>query len=217
MRSTTPPANLTTTFSGSERPAMKLIELPEEVAKWADQNQEMVERIRTTLSDPDDEMIAEKLWDILASACSPEWREAKEHLDFTKRHLDDLNSPEKAPLGLIGSAMDSDEINAAREQHTLSLSHFTVINEGLRKREDLSRLLMALLKRKEDLDRSIASTRSLEKATARLAFADASAKEIATPEKPVAGIGIREMFKTHAARLLGHSRKAPSTEPKTPA
>ncbi len=76
---------------------------------------------------------------------------------------DDLNHPMNAPLGAIGRALDSDETANANEHLTLSLAHFTVINEGLRQRKDLSTLLSVLLVQKRMLDQSAGLTRRVRK------------------------------------------------------
>lgn len=200
------------TFSGSERPVLKWIELPEDLAKWVDKNQEMVERVLNALSDTYDTLSDDQLWEAIAATNSPEWREAKEDLRTAELRMEDLNSPEKTSLGLIGSALDSDETNAAKEQHTVSLSHFTVINEGLRQREDLSRLLSVLLVQKRMLERSSVGSQDIHKTNAKLAFAEASTPKSNTPaEKPTSGFGIRNIFKKHSDRLFGPAKTA---EPK---
>jgi len=196
-----------TVFSGSERAPIKWIELPDDLAKWADQNHELVERVQRALSNTYDTLSDEQLWEVIASACSAEWRTARTDLRAVETQWADLNSPEKTSLGLIGNALDSDENNAVSDRFAFSLAHFTIINEGLRQREDLSKLLSVLLVQKRMLERSAERTLSLQKATAgfaALAFEEAAARK-AKPKKP----GIGNIFRLQAEKLFKPKKATP--------
>lgn len=158
-----------TVFSGNERVALKWIELPDELARWADQNQELIRRVQGALSDTYDTLTDEQLWEVIAATCSTEWLEARADLRTAELLWKDMTDPKKASLGAIGEALDCEENDAVKNQCAFSLAHFTVINEGLRQREDLSRLLSVLLVQKRMLERSAERTRNLQKATAGFA------------------------------------------------
>jgi hypothetical protein len=84
------------------------------------------------------------LWETLAENWSPEWAAARAALRESERRLARLNSPEHAPLGAIGHALDSAELNDVQHHHTLELAKFTVINESLLCDETVGRLLETL-------------------------------------------------------------------------
>jgi hypothetical protein len=182
-------------FSGNDRAPVTWIALPDDLAKWAGQNQELVERVKNALSDTCGALTEEQLWEAIAASCSPEWREARTTLQGAEYRWKDLNSPEKTSLGLIGNALDSDENNAARSQFAFSLACFTIVNEGLRQRGDLDRLLKVMLAQKRMLDRSAEQTHHLQEATTHLS---------AMSPAPQAGAltGIRDTFKHYAGKLL---------------
>lgn len=184
-----------TFFSGSERASITWITIPNELAEWAAQNQEFVARIQSSLSNIHaDAVTEEQLWETIAEASSPEWTEAKESLNRANHRWADLNSPEKKPLGPIGHALDSDETNAAGEQLASSLADFTVINEGLRQRGDLNRLLGVLLVQKRLLEKSAERARDVKKATE--AFAAVAGKQANKPSP------ISSALKVYAEKLL---------------
>jgi hypothetical protein len=149
-----------------ERPPSVLMSLPAELTEWAWQNREMVMRIQTALTESYATLSDEQVWEAIAAAASPEWKKARRELDAAETRWNELNSPENAPLGAIGLALDSDENNSARAVLDVSLSHFTIINEGLRKREDLGRLLNVLLVQKRMLEQSTENTRTVQKSAA---------------------------------------------------
>ncbi len=151
-----------TFFSGTERLPVRWITLPDELTTWADKNRDLIERVQNALSDTYHTLSEEQLWEVVAEASSAEWREAKKDLQTAECQRQELTSPEKTPLGLIGNALDSDKTNAAQEAVFLSLAHFTVINEGLRERQDLAKLLDVLLVQKRMLENSAACTQYVQ-------------------------------------------------------
>ncbi|MBI3441084.1 MAG: hypothetical protein HY052_04675 [Proteobacteria bacterium] len=191
-----------TVFSGRERVSLRWIELPDELAAWADRNQELVERVQTALTDTYGTLTDDQLWEIIAESQSPEWRQARDGLREAQLCVDDLNSPEKASLGLIGHALDSEENNAAHEQLSVSIAHFTIINEGLRQRDDLSRLLSVLLVQKRMLERSAERTEDLQRSTAALDFSEASQKVEVGATRMLRADNFRAAFKKQAAKLI---------------
>lgn len=159
---------VTTGFSGTERAPMRFMRLPEDLEQWAKQNESLIERIQRGLSDTYYTLNEEQLWEVVAAAFSPEWCDAKTNLQAAENRCKELNSPEKISLGLIGNALDSPENNQAKDAVTDSLARFALINEGLRERKDLGRLLDVLLVQKRMLEASAKSTQSAQKAEAAL-------------------------------------------------
>lgn len=151
-----------------KRPPAILLGLPDELAEWADQNQSLILRVHKSLADSYATLTEEQIWEAVASAASPEWREARESLRIAEENWQRKHRPENAPLGPIGHALDSDETGHLRERFDISLSDFTIINEGLRQRQDLRNLLSVLLVQKRMVDQSAARTVATRQATAQL-------------------------------------------------
>lgn len=119
--------------------------LPDEVAEWADRNSGLVLKMRDSLAATYDSVpTKEQIWEGIASACAPEWRQARATCEAAQQRLEVLNLPENRPLGAIGWATGGDEIEEAQDAYNLSLSDFTMIDEGLRRREDLGLLFKIL-------------------------------------------------------------------------
>ena len=135
--------------------------LPDELSEWVDRNQELVLRVQQALTDTYETFTEEKLWEAIAENCSPEWSAARKKLQTAETEWTHFNSPEQAPLGAIGQALDSEESSGVEERYTVSLADFTIINEGLRQREDLNRLLSVLLVHQRMLERSKQQTQSV--------------------------------------------------------
>ncbi len=136
-----------------------LIGLPDELAEWADQNQDLIVRVQSALKSSYTSLTSDQLWETVAASCSPEWQAAHADLQDAERTWNNLHHPSNMPLGAIGQALDCDETDTAGDRYALSLSHFTIIDEGLRQRPDLENLLNVLLVQKRMLGQSESGTR----------------------------------------------------------
>ena len=183
-----------------------LLSLPDELAEWAEQNKEMVLRIHHALSDTYNTLTEEQLWEVIAAAASPEWRTAREELAAAEEQWADLNSPENASLGAIGNALDSEETADVGKNFAVALSDFTIIDEGLRQRADLRKLLQVLLVQRRMLALSGEVTQQVQRDTNALKtmiqirndFREAARKRIR----------ITAHFQTYARRLFQPKKEA---------
>lgn len=187
------------------RPQGTLISLPDELAEWADQNQELVLRIQNALSETYDKLTEDQIWEVIAANSSAEWRKARADLRIVEEEWADLRRPENTPLGSIGEALDSDETNVVREKYTISLSQFTVINEGLRRREDLRNLLGVLLVQKRMLDMSTEHTQMVQRQTDDLAELTSIRPAFRKAARRRTHIGAQ--FKLYAEKLFAPKEK----------
>jgi hypothetical protein len=121
-----------------KRPKALLMDLPDVLAEWADQNHELVTRVQGALNNSYSSLSEDQIWAVVAASCSPEWRQARQDLRAV-------------------------EADGAREH--LALSHYTMINEGLRQRPDLGNLLSVLLVQKRMLNQSADHTLLTQKST----------------------------------------------------
>ncbi len=199
---------------GMEGAPMERIDLPGELAHWVDQNGDLVKRVQDALADTYDSILTEEqLWHVIAAANSPEWKSAQEELAAAEKKWKDLNSPANASLGLIGAALDSAENNDARSLFVHALASFTIVNEGLRQREDLGRLLKVMMVQTRMLERSAERSAGLQKSTGHLAEMDFTreAHDITRPARanPVAAASsLAGAFKRVSDRLRGKTAAA---------
>ncbi len=145
-------------------------------------------------------------WDVIAQNNSPDWVSAKTALHRAENTLHTLNKPENRPLGLIGCALAAEEINSAIDMHDQALTHFIIVDEALRQREDLQLLLLALTENIRMMNESILVSRETE------ALADKFATvSIASPPQK----GLMQAFGAFAKKLT--IRPAPRiTRPSAP-
>ncbi len=191
------------------RPQALLMGLPDELVEWVDQNKELVRRVQLALSDSYASLTEDQIWEVVASSCSPEWQKAREDLRTAEKSWNEFNDPLNAPLGAIGQALDSDETESTREHFAFSLSHFTIINEGLRQRPDLSTLLNVLLVQKRMLDQSAVKTQRVKAATNALSeMVDPLRDDFMRAARPPSRI--QKQFKTSMRRLLASKKPIPS-------
>lgn len=189
----------------SRRPPGVLLGLPDELMEWADQNRDLVRRVHGALASTYTTLTDEQVWEAVAEANSPEWRAARDNLRSAETQWEDLKRPENTALGLIGQALDSDEIEGLREHYHISLSHFTIINEGLRQRPDLSNLLNVLLVQKRMIDQSAARTQQVMMATETLDdLVHIRSDFNAAARGPTK---LQRQFKSYARKILGGGRK----------
>lgn len=150
-------------------PTAHLMGLPDELAEWVMQNQELVMRVQDALkrsyaAAPTEDQI----WEVIAENCDPNaplWHNAREDLRTKQKAWEDMHHPANAPLGPIGEALDGDKIESVNREHNISLAKFTEINEGLRQREDLSNLFSVLRVVERMVNKSTELTRGAEKNT----------------------------------------------------
>ena len=192
------------------RPAARLIGLSDELTEWADQNQELITRIQRALADSYAHLKEDQLWEVIAAAVEdPQWLKARQNLHEAKETWSDMNSPLNVPLGAIGQALDSDERDAAKENYLLSLSDFTIINEGLRKRPDLSMLLNVLMAQRRMLDQSEGQTQQTKASTEALAELSPLREYFKRAAKRPSRI--QKQFRAYTQRLLSARKPAPIT------
>jgi hypothetical protein len=174
---------------------------PDEMGRWAQKHAGFVARVKDTLNDLTSPVTETQLWEIIAGNYSATWAEARKHPRTTEEHLKDLLSPENAPLGAIGSALDSVETNHAEDLHIKALAHFTLTNETLMQDKDLSRLLDILQEHQRRIDISRELTMAVQEATRDL-------------DDLVPAPALRDKFKSYAGKLFGKKRE---NTPPTPA
>jgi len=161
-----------TVFSGSERARISMLDLPIELNQWVSTNKELVTRIQDSLSNTYETLTEDSLWGIIAQDSSDDWREAKNELTNVQSEWDELNSPSTVPLGLIGGALESHIFIPVAEKLSYSLSNFTIINEGLKEREDLAKLLQVLKIVNRIVDQSKKSSKNMIGVTETLSNLD---------------------------------------------
>lgn len=189
------------------QPPGALLALPDELAEWADQNRELVRRVQLALSDTYTHLSEDQIWEAIADASSAEWRMARDTLRTAEAQWADLQKPENTALGLIGQALDSDEIDGVREHVSLSLSHFTIINEGLRQRPDLANLLNVLTVQRRMIDQSAERTRQMQRAAAELAEMVSLREDFhRAARKPSK---LKKHFKEYTRKLLNPKKPKP--------
>ncbi|MBU6476069.1 MAG: hypothetical protein KGL10_00280 [Alphaproteobacteria bacterium] len=184
-----------------------LIGLPDELAEWADQNRPLILRIQGALNNSYAGLTNDQLWEAIAANCSPEWQLAQAGLRAAEKEWNDLNHPANRPLGLIGQALDSEETERAGDRYALSLSHFTIIDEGLRQRPDLEKLLNVLLVQKRMLGQSEAMTLRTLLSTEQLADMTPLSDEFCRAARR-RGIVVRQFKSAVRAFLVPREQKA---------
>lgn len=138
---------------------------------WAEANQSMISRLSAAIHQKP-KITADAIWDMVAGDYSPEWAHAKSTLKSAQQQLDYLHLPENKPLGLIGAALHSDEINSAKHAHHQALTHYTVVNEMLHQDNDLQRLMRAVKQYQQIISQSLDLSKNAASMTA--AFANVS-------------------------------------------
>src|SRR4051812_6633550 len=83
----------------AKRPPSILIGLPDELAEWVDQNQELVSRVQHALADSYATLTEDHIWEVVAATCSHEWKKARQDFEAAEKMWKNLNSPMNAPLG----------------------------------------------------------------------------------------------------------------------
>jgi hypothetical protein len=155
------------------RPSTALpLGLPEEFAEWVSHNAEFITRIQQGLrSSYAEELTPQKLMGIILTASNdPAFVQAQHDMQEAKKELDLRDDPLNKPLGLIGRALESEELSGVRKRYDDALASYTIISEGLLEhRPDLAKLLNVLLVQKRMIDQSIARTRKILEAAKELA------------------------------------------------
>lgn len=146
----------------------------------------------------------EHLWSVVASGASPEWLEARRALEAAETRLKEIEEPENAPLGLIGDALQSGEINATREGLYAALADFTRIDEVLRQREDLRQALDLLAR-----DHLTAET-SLQVSIVTKSVSAELDRTLNAEEPREQSISLRDSFSAYAKRILGRVTRKPT-------
>jgi hypothetical protein len=189
--------------------AFQWIRPSEDIEKWTVQNEDMAARLQAALLKSPKPLSELQLWEALAGACSPEWLAARTALSRAEKTLAILTSPAFAPLGLIGGALDSHETNEANGNFNQSLIQFTLINETLRSRADLNRLLGVLLVQQQTLYATEAISLQAKEMTETLGAL--------TDKAPKANRGLREKFQHYTQKVLNITRHKPAVTKADPA
>lgn len=158
-----------------------LITLPSDMQDWAEANKPMISRLSSALAKKPS-MHEGAVWDLIAAEFSPEWMHAKSNLKSAEQHVNYLALPENMPLGLIGGALQSDEVNHAHQTLADAMAGFTIIDEQLRQHDALKSLLGAVRQHQKVVSQSLEVSRRMERMTA--AFADVASFDSDTPEAP---------------------------------
>ena len=146
------------------------VSLPEELADWARTHAASVSRVITQLLRKP--LLHEQaLWEIVAGEFSPEWEKARRSLLRAEAQVAEAMKPENMPLGLIGKALHSDEINHITRIHNIALTGFTVINETLRGEEPLVKFYGVLREHQSALQQSLELSRNIARMNAEFAAA----------------------------------------------
>jgi hypothetical protein len=136
------------------------------------------------------------LWETVAADASKEWQAARQTLESAEERLREMEAPENAPLGLIGDALQSGEVNATREQFYAALADFTKIDETLRQREDLRQALALLIGDHLSAEKSLQLSAGVESVSAELGKA-------LHEEEPRKTRPLRADFGAYARKILG--------------
>lgn len=146
----------------------------------------------------------DRLWSVVASGASPEWQDARRALEEAERRLREFEEPENAPLGLIGDALQSGEINATREEFYAALAGFTKIDETLRQREDLRQALDILARDHITAEKSLQVSIVTESVSVELDRA--LDEEEPRGESP----SLRDSFSAYAKKILARVARKPA-------
>lgn len=168
----------------TESAELQLISLPDDMQDWAQDNAPMISRLSAAIREKPD-MSEKTLWGMIASEFSPEWSHAKSSLKSAEKQMRFVHAPENMPLGLIGSALHSEETNNAQRDLAMALAGFTIIDETLRQQEYLSKLLRAVRNHQHSITQSLEI--SLNAADVTVAFAAVAP----APEKAAPGVFVR--------------------------
>ena len=149
------------------------------------------------------------LWRSLAGQQSSDWLEARTALDDAEKQLNRLLSPDMVPLGLIGTALDSQFINTAEETYNRALARFVIVDEELRLNEAVQSQYQTLL---DDLQARLSTieeltllNRHLGDITSRLGFLEKST--LTEAAQNVVSLPMRQ-FADHARRIIRENQKA---------
>lgn len=168
----------------TESAELQPISLPDDMQDWAQDNAPMISRLSAAIHQKPD-MSEKAIWGMIASEVSPEWSHAKSSLKSAEKQMRFVHAPENMPLGLIGSALHSEETNSAQRDLAMALAGFTIIDETLRQQEDLTKLLRAVRMHQHTISQSLEI--SLNVADVTVAFAAVAP----APEKAAPGAFVR--------------------------
>ena len=181
--------------------AARPLGLPEELAEWVNNNQELIQRFEKAQRDSYDTLTEESLWRFIAlESGDPEWIRAHDDMVEAEKIWNELNHPINRSLGAIGRALDSDETDKAHDRYLSMLANFTIISEGLiDHRPDLAKLMNVLLVQKRMIDQSLKRAREVV-AAAKALTEMFSLKDIFC--RVAKKNRIRHQFKSAMERLL---------------
>jgi len=202
------------------------VSLPEELADWASAHAASISRVVTQLLRKP--LLHEQaLWEVIAEEFSPEWETARRSLRRAEAQVAEAMKPENMPLGLIGKALHSDEINHITRIHNIALTAFTVVNETLRGEEPLAKFYDALRDHQSKLQQSLELSRNAARMTQEFAAVATLDDNFATPQGGVdktAGRGktaraprigaLTRSFTTLGTKLFGGKAAAPQASKK---
>jgi hypothetical protein len=207
-------------ITGLLEPDRKLtLQIPVDLRDWAHRHEPRISILSQSIKGTSTPLTENAVWHRIAEAFSGEWKDKHTELQRTEKRLAHLNAPENMPLGLVGAALHSDEINDATDKHTLALVDFTIVNEDLRQQRELHTLLGALLHYQQTVTQSMHVSRDVAAASDQLdlvagitpeagkAFGKTAAKK---PEKA----GLSLSFKSFAAKLLRKPGAQPAPKSK---
>lgn len=170
-------------------------EWPEVMGKKAGSMGQLISRIVRGLQDSNEPLNEKHLWEFIAGNDSTEWQKARHLLREAENRIQHFQSDENVPLGLIGSALESDETTRAGNDYVEALASFTLIDEELRLDSELQRQFNALHAHWAMIEKSLQMAREVRALTREL-------EKLDTP--PVAaGLTLRKVFGAFARNLTG--------------
>lgn len=190
--------------------------LPSDLERWTQKNSDMILRVSHALDGTHESLTEEQIWMLVAAAFSDSWRQARGALDAAESEIERLNSSDLASLGAIGRALDSDEVGAAAEDFHTALATFTIVNEGLRQRDDLNTLLKVLLVQRRMLEQSIKQTRNVKAAAQTLTPDFSVAIKKQKKRKKSKGVRLNGIFRLYARKIRRHLARDDAPKPSAP-
>jgi len=188
-------------------PSALPLELPDELAQWVHNNNELVGRVQDALNGSYASLTEEQIWHIIANASGdPDFMRSHKEMREAEKVWNELNQPMNVPLGLIGLALESEKTSSARERYLSTLANFTIISEGLlERRPDLARLLNVMLVQKRMIDQSLARSQQVAAAAKKLGEVLSLKDDFGRAAKPPSFIS--RQFRSSMRRLLAPKKQ----------
>lgn len=167
---------------------LNFAELRENIEK-NDLPHKIIEDVKNYISRIGSDKNDDDLWEIIAQNCNPKWKEAKEELFEAKIEWEKIyDSPERIPLGLIGSALESNITCPIEERLNSAREKFHQIDKDLKSQEHLIALMDSLKEVNDVLGESCQITKLVEIANNNLLEGIVFAANDAKPKSRLSSI-----------------------------